>query len=154
MASPNLRFLALRPRLAPLLAALRDGDDDATAADALLREIYRAIAHFTVLAIYRDAADALTVIASRGPLEHHTLAHAQGTPGAALSTPDLIAVPKREADPRHLPTQRPFAAELSIALPRPGRATLVLHALLEEPAALGFADRELFEWIQRTITNP
>ena len=154
MASANIRYLGLRTRLQPLLAAYAAGISTSDEfAEAVVREIYRGLAHLSAVVVYQVDKDQLRALAAKGPVEHTTISPVAGIPGAAVTTHELIFVPERSRDARALPTAEPFVGELAIGLRHPDRPTLVLDALIAERGALGYGDRELWQWLARTLAS-
>ncbi len=150
MASANLRFLALRKRLAALL------DTDAPAEDLLdrlLGELYRALPHYAVVGYLRADAGGLTVLAIRGADVAASAALASGAAWMAAEARAPIFIPDLTQDERARPLREAIVAELAIPALRDDELLGVLAVQSDRRGALGLGDRELLTWLAAQLSK-
>ncbi len=148
MASANLRYLALRRRLAGLLA---EEVTPPISLVTLVRELYRGLPHYRVLGIFVVAGERLELTAGHGADAGAVAAMGSGLARVARESRVTIFVPDIGGDARARPVQAGIVGELAVPILHEGSTVGVIDVQSDRSGALGFGDRELLQWLAEQI---
>lgn len=143
----NLRYIALRKRLAAMLAA----PSDHVPYQPLIDELYRGLPHYTAIAIFAVTADGLTLQASHSVTEQQAQQMTEGLAAASVASIKPLLVPEIAHDARSRPISETIIAELVVPVLRNNAPILVIDIQSERYASLGRADQELLTWLAREM---
>jgi L-methionine (R)-S-oxide reductase len=148
MASPNLRYLALRQRLTGMLS--EEGASQLSLA-VLVRELYRGLPHYRVLGIFRVEGDQLELAAGHGSAAETVASMGDGLARVAAETRATIFVSDISRDERARPVDEEIAGELTVPILHSGTVVGVIDVQSDRHGALGFGDRELLQWLAEQL---
>lgn len=143
MASTHLRYLALRRRIAGLLA----DDPSSDVLTTLVRELYRALPHYQVITIFKYAEDCLAVVAVRGIELEAAAQLAGGLARTAAENRAPLRIPDLSRDQRSRPAYTGIVAELVVPISYAGSVAGVIDVQSDRPGALGPGDQDLLHWL-------
>ncbi len=141
MAGANLRYLALRRRIAGLLA---DEPHAGVTLVALVGELYRGLPHYRVIGFFRVVDDMLELVAGRGA---DLAAAAGGLARAAQETASLVFVPDIRRDERARPADEGVVGEIAVPVLQLGEVVGVIDVQSDRLGSLGPGDRDLLQWL-------
>lgn len=150
MAGANLRYFALRKRIEKLL---KEPQTSAALAQRIVDELYRALPHYAVIALFRVEGDTLKAEARHGldPPQAQTLA--TGVAATILSTNRSLLLIDLRRDQRARPARESIVAELVVPVIRHGQTVQVFDIQSDRWGVLGRADQELIEWIAMRLAG-
>ncbi len=150
MASANLRYLAIRRRLAPLLV---EDVPHGTLVEKIIGELYRSLSHYSAIAYFRVEDDGLSMVVGRGLGEGEVddVLRA-GLAGVVAREGRLLFVPDVARNPRARPVREMVVGELLVPVVHDGAAMGVIDVQSERPNGLGLGDRELLSWLAAQLT--
>lgn len=148
MASANLRYLALRQRIAGLL--MEEVQLPVSLA-ALARELYRGLPHYRVLGIFTVEGKRLELAASHGADAGTVASAGTGLARVAAETRMTVFVSDISRDERARPVYDGIAGELAVPILHKETAAGVIDVQSDRPGALGFGDRELLQWLAEQL---
>ena len=148
MASANLRYIALRSRLAALLEA-----EPGMLLDSVVRELYRALPHYTAIVFFRVEQGGLAAIAAHGLDVSQAANMGEGLAAVAVSGGQVVFAPDLTHDRRARPLHEEMRGELAVPALHGGHATLVLDVQSRRAGGLTFYDRELLVWLAERLVE-
>ena len=148
MASPNLRYLALRQRLSGLLT--EEAISPPSLAE-LVRELYRGLPHYRVLGIFTVEGERLELAAGRGADTEAMASTGAGLARVAAESRATVFVTDISRDDRARPVYEDIAGELAVPILHGATAVGVIDVQSDRPGALGFGDRELLQWLAEQL---
>ena len=148
MPSANLRYLALRQRIAGLLT--KEATSPLSLA-ALVRELYRGLPHYCVLGIFRVEGERLELVASHGADAGTVASTGAGLACVAAETRATVFVTDISRDERARPVYEGIAGELAVPILQGATVVGVIDVQSDRPGALGFGDRELLQWLAEQL---
>jgi putative methionine-R-sulfoxide reductase with GAF domain len=148
--SANLRYLALRKRLAGLLAGTASADPYTRIVD----ELYRGLPHYTAIAVFAVAGEGLVLLAGHGVTEAQAQEMARGLAAATIASRVPLLIPDVSRDPRVRPISEEITAELVVPVLRDDLTAFVIDVQSERYATLGRADQELLGWLAHELQQP
>jgi putative methionine-R-sulfoxide reductase with GAF domain len=148
--SANLRYLALRKRLAGLIA----GTADAVPYGRIVHELYRGLPHYTAIAVFTVTGDGLVLLAGHGITEEQAQEMAGGLAAATVASRTPLLIPDVSRDGRVRPISEEITAELVVPVLRDDLTAFVIDVQSQRYATLGRADQELLGWLARELQEP
>ena len=148
--SANLRYLALRKRLAGLIA----GTADAVPYGRIVHELYRGLPHYTAIAVFAVAGEGLVLLAGRGVTDEQAQEMAEGLAAATVVNRVPLLIPDVSRDARVRSVSEEITAELVVPVLRDDVTAFVIDVQSERYATLGRADQELLGWLARELQQP
>ena len=148
--SANLRYLALRKRLAGLIA----GTADAVPYGRIVHELYRGLPHYTAIAVFAVAGEGLVLLAGRGVTDEQAQEMAEGLAAATVVNRVPLLIPDVSRDGRVRSVSEEITAELVVPVLRDDVTAFVIDVQSERYATLGRADQELLGWLARELQQP
>lgn len=144
MAGANLRYLAIRRRLATLISA---DPHMRMPLDVLVGELYRALPHYRVIVLFRVVDVPFELVAVRGVDPAMAAGAAVGLARVAQQTGEMLFVPDIRRDERVRPAREGIVGEIALPIAHADRVVGVLDVQSDRPGALALADRELLQWL-------
>ena len=148
--SANLRYLALRKRLAGLIA----GTADAVPYGRIVHELYRGLPHYTAIAVFAVAGEGLVLLAGRGVTDEQAQEMAGGLAAATVVNRVPLLIPDVSRDARVRPMSEEITAELVVPVLRDDLTAFVIDVQSERYATLGRADQDLLGWLASELQQP
>lgn len=150
MASANLRYFALRKRIGVLLM---EPQMSGTLPQRIVDELYRALPHYSAIALFRREGDSLNVQAMHGLDPTRAQALSTALAATVLSTNRSLLLIDLGRDQRARPAREEIVAELVVPVIRNGQTVQVFDIQSDRWGALGRADQELVEWIAMRLAG-
>jgi putative methionine-R-sulfoxide reductase with GAF domain len=144
VASANLRYIALRPRL---LALLAEEADISTALGRAARELYRALPHYTAVVFFRRERETMVPVAGHGADAAGQERMREGLAAVVAASTTPLLVPDVSGDRRVRGVHEGIVAEIVVPIVFDGRIAGAIDVQSERAGALSFGDRELLSWL-------
>ena len=144
MASANLRYLALRKRLA---AVYDTGAAPTVILNSTLRELYRSLPHYSVIALFRVDGERLVRVGVQGAEVADAELMAAGLARVAMERQQPVLLADVTGDARVRPALPVVVGELVVPIVQDGRTVGVIDIQSERRNGLGQGDRELLQWL-------
>lgn len=151
MASANLRYLALRKRL---VVVFQTGAASSTILRSTVRELYRSLPHYSVIALFRVKGERLVLVGVQGAEVTEAEAMAGGLARVALERQQPVLLPSVTGDERVRPALPTIAGEFVVPIVLGDRTVGVIDVQSERPGGLGQGDRELLQWLAERLKAP
>jgi GAF domain-containing protein len=148
MASANLRYLALRQRIAGLLMG---NVSPPVSLAALVRELYRGLPHYRAIGIFAVEGKQIELVAGHGADAGAVASAGTGLARVAAETGATVFVADVSRDERARPVYDGIVGELAVPILRGDTAVGVIDVQSDRPGALGFGDRELLQWLAEQL---
>lgn len=150
MASANLRYFALRKRIDLLLA---ESPTAGTLPQRIVDELYRALPHYSLVALFRREGENLMLDVVRGLDPAQAQALSTGLATVVTSTRTSLLLTDIGRDQRARPAREDMIAELTVPVIRGEQVVHVFDIQSDRWGALGRADQELIEWLATRLAG-